>query len=94
MLERTVTRLAAVGADRAYNTRSFVWDLRRLGLTPHVARNERGGRSAIDGRTTRHPSYRQRLGKLVEEVFDWTRRSAPTASCATSAVPTTGSSSN
>ena len=73
MLERSVTGLATVGADRAYDTRDFVWDLRALGLTPHVAQNQRGRRSAIDGRTTRHPGYRhsQRRLKLVEEVFGW-----------------------
>jgi transposase len=73
MLERSVRGPATVGADRAYDTRDFVWDLCGLGLTPHVAQNEQGRRSAIDGRTTRHPGYRhsQRRRKLVEEVFDW-----------------------
>ena len=28
---------------------------RRLGVTPHVSQNSNGRRSAIDGRTTRHP---------------------------------------
>ncbi len=42
-------------------------------MTPHVAQNEQGRRSAIDGRTTRHPGYRrsQRRRKRVEEVFGW-----------------------
>ncbi len=73
MLERSVQGRATLGADRAYDTRDFVWDLRALGVTPHVAQNERGRRSAIDGRTTRHPGYRQsqRRRKRVEEVFGW-----------------------
>ena len=73
MLERSVRGPATVGADRAYDTRDFVWDLRGLGVTPHIAQNERGRRSAIDGRTTRHPGYRQsqRRRKRVEEVFGW-----------------------
>ena len=73
MLERSVRGPATVGADRAYDTRDFVSDLRALGLTPHVAQNQRGRRSAIDGRTTRHPGYAQsqRRRKLVEEVFGW-----------------------
>jgi len=73
MLERSVTEPATVGADRAYDPRDFVWDLRALGLTPHVAQNQRGRRRAIDRRTTRHPGYRQsqRRRKLVEEVFGW-----------------------
>ena len=42
-------------------------------MTPHVAQNDRGRRSAIDRRTTRHPGYRlsQRRRKRVEEVFGW-----------------------
>ena len=73
MLERSVCGPATLGADRAYDTRDFVWDLRGLGVTPHVAQNERGRRSAIDRRTTRHPGYRQsqRRRKIVEEVFGW-----------------------
>ena len=45
----------------------------RLGVTPHVAQNEQGRRSAIDRRTTRHPGYAQsqRRRKIVEEVFGW-----------------------
>jgi hypothetical protein len=32
-------------------------DLRELNVTPHVVQNTTNRRSAIDGRTTRHPSY-------------------------------------
>ena len=73
MLERSVRGPATLGADRGYDTRDFVWDLRGLGVTPHVAQNEQGRRSAIDRRTTRHPGYRQsqRRRKRVEEVFGW-----------------------
>ena len=73
MLTRSVRGPATLGADRVYDTRDFVWHLRGLGVTPHVAQNERGRRSAIDRRTTRHPGYRQsqRRRKIVEEVFGW-----------------------
>ena len=73
MLERSVRGPATLGADRAYDTRDFVWGLRGLGVTPHVAQNEQGRRSAIDRRTTRHPGYAQsqRRRKRVEEVFGW-----------------------
>ena len=37
MLERSVGGRAPLGADRAYDTRDFVRDLRGLGVTPHVA---------------------------------------------------------
>ena len=73
MLERSVGGRATLGADRAYDTRDFVCDLRGLGVTPHIPQNEQGQRSAIDRRTTRDPGYRrsQRRRKLVEEVFGW-----------------------
>ena len=73
MLARSVRGRATLGADRAYDTRDFVAAVRARGVTPHVARNERGRRSAIDGRTTRHPGYGRSLRqrKRVEEVFGW-----------------------
>ncbi len=42
-------------------------------VTPHVAQNTSGRRSAIDGRTTRHAGYRvsQRIRKRIEEAFGW-----------------------
>ena len=62
-----------VGADKAYDTQDFVQSLRTLKATPHVAQNCKGRKSAIDGRTTRHPGYAvsQRLRKRVEEIFGW-----------------------
>ena len=62
-----------LGADRGYDTREFVEELRGMDVTPHVAQNESGRRSAIDGRTTRHAGYgvSQRKRKRVEEIFGW-----------------------
>jgi transposase len=62
-----------VGGDKAYDTRGFVQALRGLKAVPHVAQNCNGRKSAIDGRTTRHPGYAvsQRLRKRVEEIFGW-----------------------
>ena len=63
-----------IGADKGYDTRGFVQDLREMNITPHVAQNEnRPGGSAVDGRTTRHPGYKisQVRRKRVEEVFGW-----------------------
>ncbi len=48
---------ATLGADRGYDTRAFVAQVRARGLTPHVAQNTSRRRSAIDGRTTRHAGY-------------------------------------
>jgi hypothetical protein len=60
-----------LGADKAYDTTSFVTDMRRLGVTPHVAQHTKGRRWAIDRRTTCHPGYALsiRARKRIEEVF-------------------------
>jgi len=63
-----------LAADKAYDTKEFVADLRERRVTPHVAQNDkRRGGSAIDGRTTRHPGYAvsQQKRKRVEEIFGW-----------------------
>jgi transposase len=62
-----------LGADKAYDVAAFVADLRGLNVTPHVARNTSGRRSAIDRRTTRHVGYAlsQRIRKRIEEAFGW-----------------------
>ncbi len=44
-----------LAADKGYDTRDFVADLRFSGITPHVSQNIQPlRRSAIDGRTVRH----------------------------------------
>ena len=44
-----------------------------MDVRPHVTQNTNGRRSAIDGRTTRHPGYTvsQRIRKRIEEAFGW-----------------------
>ena len=68
-------RRRTLGADKGYDEDAFLADVRRLGITPHVAPNihARRPRSAVDGRTTRHAGYEisQRKRKLVEEGFGW-----------------------
>jgi IS5 family transposase len=67
-------RPKTVGGDKGYDTQECVAALRQRGVTPHVAQNtSRGRRSAIDGRTIRHPGYAlsQRARKRVEEIFGW-----------------------
>ena len=74
MLGRQVGRhRATLGADKGYDVAAFVAALRDLNVTPHVAQNTSGRRSAIDGRTTRHPGYQasQRVRKRIEEAFGW-----------------------
>ncbi len=67
-----------LGADKAYDTADFVAEMRRLRVTPHVAQNDTNRRSAIDGRTTRHPGYAVslRMRKRIEEVFGWMKTAA------------------
>jgi transposase len=71
-----------LGADKGYDAREFVGDLRARKVTPHIARNEQVKEngtlrrsSAIDGRTTRHPGYAisLRIRKRIEEVFGWAK---------------------
>jgi len=66
-------RPKTLGGDKNYDTQGCVGDIRERRVTPHVAQNTSGRRSAIDGRTTRHPGYAvsQRIRKRVEEVFGW-----------------------
>ena len=66
-------RPKTVGGDKNYDTKKFVADMRERNVTPHVAQNTSGRRSAIDGRTTRHMGYAtsQRKRKRVEEIFGW-----------------------
>jgi transposase len=62
-----------LGADKGFDAEDFVNELRAMRVTPHVAQNTSGRRSAIDGRTTRHPGYAtsQRIRKRIEEAFGW-----------------------
>jgi transposase len=83
MLDRHApgTRRLTLGADKAYDARSFTAELRRMCVTPHIARNntlhKHGWQrpSSIDRRTIRHPGYAvsQRARKRIEEAFAWTK---------------------
>ena len=67
------TRRLTLGADKGYDAASFVAELRRMVVTPHVAQKAR--HSAIDGRTTQHPGYApsQQHLKKIEEPFGWAK---------------------
>jgi transposase len=66
-------RAITLGADKGYDAEDFVNELRSMQVTPHVARNISGRRSAIDGRTARHSGYAVslRIRKRIEEAFGW-----------------------
>jgi transposase len=64
-----------LGADKHYDNDDFCSELRKRNITPHIAMkiHARKFKSAIDGRTTRHPGYEvsQWKRKRVEEIFGW-----------------------
>jgi len=64
-----------LAGDKGFDTQDFVAELREINVTPHVAQNTNGRRSAIDGRTTRHPGYAVslRIRKRIEEAFGWAK---------------------
>jgi IS5 family transposase len=70
MIEPLANRPTGVtlGADKGYDAQAFVNELRAMNVRPHVTQNTNGRRSAIDGRTTRHPGYAR---KRIEEAFGW-----------------------
>ena len=69
------SRRLTLGADKAYDVREFVDDLRDFDITPHIAQNRSNRTSAIDARTTRHPGYAisQQKRKRTEEPFGWAK---------------------
>ena len=43
-----------LGADKNYDTKGFVEELREMTVMPHIDQNDTNRSSAIDGRATRH----------------------------------------
>lgn len=66
------SRRITLGADKGYDTKAFIQELRDRNITPHIARND-GNHSTLDGRTTRHQNYHlsQKIRKRIEEGFGW-----------------------
>jgi hypothetical protein len=59
-----------LGADKGYDRREFIEELRDHQVTPHLACKFT---TIIDERTTHHPGYliSQRKRKRIEEIFGW-----------------------
>jgi transposase len=80
-------RRITLGADKAYDVRQFVEDLRERSVTPHIAidghlsKTGKPRATAMDRRTTRHPGYAisQCCRKRIEEVFGWGKGSGSLA---------------
>ncbi len=64
-----------LGADKNYDTRGIVEELREMTVTSHVAQNDTSRSSATDGRTIRHPGYlgSQTICKRFEECLVWAK---------------------
>lgn len=81
---RRGNRRITLGADKAFDVSAFVAELRARHVTPHIAIDGRVSKlgvvrkTAVDGRTTRHPGYRisQMCRKRIEEVFGWIKTQA------------------
>ena len=65
-------RRITLGADKGYDHKGLVREMREHQVTPHFARRQI---SALDERTTRHPGYllSQHKRKRVEEIFGWVK---------------------
>jgi transposase len=63
-------RRVTLGADKGYDCKALVQQMREHRVTPHFARRQD---SIIDQRTVRHAGYAlsQRKRKRVEEIFGW-----------------------
>ena len=65
-------------ADKNDDTKVFVAEMRRVGVTPHVTQNSAlpGDGTSIDGRTTRHEGYAQSIKALrgFGKVFGWNKQ--------------------
>jgi IS5 family transposase len=92
---RATDRRITLGADKAYDVTAFVQDLRSRNVTPHIAIDGRVSkrgvvrRTAVDGRTTRHPGYRAShiCRKRIEEVFGWIKAQAGLAKVKVRSLP-------
>jgi len=68
---RAGAKRVTLGADKGYDTRAFVKQLRRLNVSAHIARKAVG--SAMDHCVVAYPHYdiSQNARYRVEEVFAW-----------------------
>jgi transposase len=83
MIERSRKpgRRVTLGGDKLFDASPFVTELKARRITPHIAINGtvsklgKVRKTAIDGRTTRHPGYEisQRIRKRIEEAFGWAK---------------------
>lgn len=68
-----------LGADKGYDAAEFIEELERLKVTPHVAQNKSGRRSAVPDEIAATEGYAlsQRKRKLIEQGFGWAKSVGP-----------------
>jgi IS5 family transposase len=68
-----------LGADKGYDAAEFIEELQRLKVTPHVAQNKSGRRSAVPDEIASTEGYAlsQRKRKLIEQGFGWAKFVGP-----------------
>lgn len=74
MVKRKGLRVGStLAADKGYDAKAFLRELRSQGIRPHIAARKTG--SALDARTTRHATYAVSLKcrKMIEESFGWAK---------------------
>ena len=77
-------RRITLSGDKGFDQWDFVSTLKERSITPHIAvqgykyPSGKTRKTAIDGRTTRHPGYAvsQIVRKRVEEIFGWAKYAA------------------
>ena len=64
-----------VGADKGYDAQEFIEACLEMKVTPHVAQNTSGRRSAVPDAIARSEGYAisQRKRKLIEQGFGWVK---------------------
>ena len=77
--QKNRSKRITVGADKAYDTHDFVTAGRDLNVTVHAQKNDKGRRSNLDRRTTRHAGYARSLSRrwLIEKTFGWLKQTGP-----------------
>ena len=64
-----------LGADKGYDAKEFIEALDEMGVTPHVAQNKSGRRSAVPDEIAASAGYAQsqKRRKLIEQGFGWAK---------------------
>jgi hypothetical protein len=75
--DRPSAHKKTIGAEKNYDTKRFVAEISRIGVTPHVAQNTaRHGGAGIDSRTTRHEDCAKSnyVRLSIEMMFCWIKQ--------------------